>query len=413
MNARDMKAAIPTPASGAPAQASLPLAGVRIIAVEQYGAGPFGTQHLADLGAEVIKIENPNDGGDVGRVVGPHFFGPGDSHFYQSFNRNKKSITLDLKNPQGREALRRLAQDADVVFNNLRGDLPAKLGLTYEQLKDANPKIVCGHLSAYGRTGSRAAWPGYDYLMQAEAGYLSVTGEPDGPPARMGLSIIDLMTGTTAAMGILAGVIGARASGIGRDIDVSLFDVALHNLCYVGTWYLNGGPAIGREKRSSHPSLTPSQLYRTQDGWIFIMCNKEKFWGILCDCIDRPQWAEAPEYRTFKDRLANRERLTGELDAVLQTQTTGEWMKRFAGKVPAAPVYDVAQALDNDFVAEQERLLEVPHGSGTIRMIASPVRAGEHPTRRAPAMGEDTQAVLQRAGYSDEQVAALRSAGAI
>jgi crotonobetainyl-CoA:carnitine CoA-transferase CaiB-like acyl-CoA transferase len=412
MNARDPKAAIPTPAD-APASASLPLAGVRIIAVEQYGAGPFGTQHLADLGAEVIKIENPNDGGDVGRVVGPHFFGPGDSHFYQSFNRNKKSITLDLKKPQGREALRRLAQDADVVFNNLRGDLPGKLGLTYEQLKDANPKIVCGHLSAYGRTGSRAAWPGYDYLMQAEAGYLSVTGEPDGPPARMGLSIIDLMTGTTAAMGILAGVIGARASGVGRDIDVSLFDVALHNLCYVGTWYLNGGPAIGREKRSSHPSLTPSQLYRTQDGWIFIMCNKEKFWGILCDCIDRPQWAEAPEYRTFKDRLAHRERLTEELDAVLQTQTTEEWMKRFAGKVPAAPVYDVAQALDNDFVAEQERLLEIPHGNGSIRMIASPVRAGEHPTRRAPAMGEDTQAVLQRAGYSDEQVAALRSAGAI
>jgi len=393
--------------------AALPLVGVRIVAVEQYGAGPFGTQHLADLGAEVIKIENPNEGGDVGRVVGPHFFGPDDSHFYQSFNRNKKSITLDLKKPQGREVLRRLAREADVVFDNLRGDLPAKLGLTYDQLKDVNPKIVCGHLSAYGRTGSRAAWPGYDYLMQAEAGYLSVTGEPDGPPARMGLSIIDLMTGTTAAMGILAGVIGARASGIGRDIDVSLFDVALHNLCYVGTWYLNGGPAIGREKRSSHPSLTPSQLYRTQDGWIFIMCNKEKFWGVLCNAIDKPEWAEAPEYRTFKDRLAHRDRLTEELDAVLRTRTTGEWMKRFAGKVPAAPVYDIAQALDNEFVVEQERLLEIPHETGPIRMIASPVRAGEHPKRPAPAMGADTQAVLRSVDYSEEQVAALKSAGVI
>src|SRR5262245_49700330 len=293
----------------------LPRSGLRVIAVEHYGAGPFGSMMLADLGAEVIKIENPADGGDVSRSVGPHFFADGDSHFFQAFNRNKKSITLNLKHARAKDVLHRLVRGTDATFDNLRGDQPEKLGLTYAALGAVNPRIVCAHLSAYGRGGSRAAWPGYDYLMQAEAGYLSVTGEPDGPPARMGLSIIDLMTGTTAAMGILAGVIGARASGIGRDIDVSLFDVALHNLCYVGTWYLNGGPAIGREKRSSHPSLTPSQLYRTQDGWIFIMCNKEKFWGVLCNCIDKPEWAQAPEYRTFKDRLAHREQLTEELDA--------------------------------------------------------------------------------------------------
>lgn len=397
----------------AAAQAPLPLAGVRIIAVEQYGAGPFGTQHLADLGAEVIKIENPHDGGDVGRAVGPHYFGPGDSHFYQSFNRNKKSITLDLKQPQGQEVLRALAATADVVFNNLRGDLPAKLGLTYEQLKEVNPRLVCGHLSAYGRTGSRAAWPGYDYLMQAEAGYLSLTGEPDGPPARMGLSIIDLMTGTTAAMGVLAGVIGARASGVGRDIDVSLFDVSLHNLAYVATWYLNAGVAIGREPRSSHPSLTPSQLYRTGDGWIFLMCNKEKFFGVLAECIGKPQWASAPQYRTFKDRLENREQLTSELDAVLQTRTTEEWMRRFAGKVPAAPVYDVQQALDSDFVAEQQRLLDFAHPGGDIRMVASPVRAGAHPVKPAPAMGADTREILAQVGYDADAIARLRERAVI
>ena len=397
----------------AAAQAPLPLAGVRIIAVEQYGAGPFGTQHLADLGAEVIKIENPHDGGDVGRAVGPHYFGPGDSHFYQSFNRNKKSITLDLKQPQGQEVLRALAATADVVFNNLRGDLPAKLGLTYEQLKEVNPRLVCGHLSAYGRTGSRAAWPGYDYLMQAEAGYLSLTGEPDGPPARMGLSIIDLMTGTTAAMGVLAGVIGARASGVGRDIDVSLFDVSLHNLAYVATWYLNAGVAIGREPRSSHPSLTPSQLYRTGDGWIFLMCNKEKFFGVLAECIGKPQWASAPQYRTFKDRLENREQLTSELDAVLQTRTTEEWMRCFAGKVPAAPVYDVQQALDSDFVAEQQRLLDFAHPGGDIRMVASPVRAGAHPVKPAPAMGADTREILGQVGYDADAIARLRERAVI
>jgi crotonobetainyl-CoA:carnitine CoA-transferase CaiB-like acyl-CoA transferase len=391
----------------------LPLAGLRIVAVEQYGAGPFGTQHLADLGAEVIKIENPHDGGDVGRAVGPHFFGPGDSHFYQSFNRNKKSITLDLKTAGGQEVLRRLAATADVVFNNLRGDLPARLGLDYAALREVNPRLVCGHLSAYGRTGTRAAWPGYDYLMQAEAGFLSVTGEPDGPPARMGLSIIDLMTGTTAAMGLLAAVVGARASGTGRDVDVSLFDVALHTLAYVATWYLNAGKAIGREQRSSHPSLTPSQLYRTQDGWIFLMCNKEKFFGVLCDCIGRPEWATAAHYRSFKDRLAHRSRLTDELDAVLQGDTTAGWMKRFAGKVPAAPVYDIAQALDSEFVAEQERVLEFAHPSGGIRMVASPVRAGAHPTRPAPAMGADTDAVLGQAGFSATQIEAFRASGVL
>ncbi|AMD50347.1 CoA transferase [Bordetella holmesii F627] len=391
----------------------MPLAGLRIIAVEQYGAGPFGTQHLADLGAEVIKIENPRDGGDVGRSVGPYYFGPGDSHFYQSFNRNKKSITLDLKLPEGKKVLRELAAGADVVFNNLRGDLPGKLGLTYEQLKDVNPQLVCGHLSAYGRSGSRAAWPSYDYLMQAEAGYLSLTGEPDGPPARMGLSIIDLMTGTTAAMGLLAGVLGARASGQGRDIDVSLFDVALHNLAYVATWYLNAGKAIGREPRSGHPSLTPSQLYKTRDGWIFLMCNKEKFFGVLAECIGKPEWISAPHYKTFKDRLANRERLTEELDAVLQQEDTAEWMRRFAGKVPAAPVYDVQQALDSDFVREQERVLDFAHPEGDVRMVASPVRAGPHPVNPAPSMGAHTDELLRELGYDAENIDQLRQRSVI
>src|SRR5918992_3486025 len=247
----------------------LPLAGVRVLAVEQYGAGPFGTMQLADLGAEVIKIENPIEEGDFGRRVGPHFVGPNDSHFFQSFNRNKRSLTLDLKSAEGREIFLRLVAKADAVLDNLRGDQPRKLRLTYDDLKEANPRIVCAHLSAYGRGNSREAWPGFDYLMQAEAGYLSVTGEPDGPPSRMGLSIVDLMTGTTAALALVAAILGARASGVGRDVDVSLFDTALQNLCYLATWSLNEGVNPGRERRSGHPSLTPSELYRTQEGWIF------------------------------------------------------------------------------------------------------------------------------------------------
>jgi crotonobetainyl-CoA:carnitine CoA-transferase CaiB-like acyl-CoA transferase len=396
---------------------SLPLSGVRIVSVEQYGAGPFGTQHLADLGAEVIKIENFHDGGDIGRAVGPQFFGPGDSHFYEAFNRNKRSLGLDLKHPKGQEIFRKLVERSDAVFDNLRGDLPTKLGITYAQLANVNPKIVCVHLSAYGRSGSRASWPGYDYLMQAEAGYLSLTGEPDGPPARFGLSIVDLMTGTTAAMALLAGLVDAQATGKGRDLDVSLFDVALHNLAYVATWYLNGGIVTNREPRSSHPSLTPSQLCRTKDGWLFIMCNKEKFWTALADAVGKPEWATDPEYSTFAARLKNREQVTQELDAVLTTATTAEWISRLGGKVPIAPVYDVQQALENPFVAEQQLVLDFQHPEhGKIRGVASPVRLENSavlPTRAAPRLGEDTDALLEELGYAPNLIGALREQMAV
>jgi len=395
---------------------SLPLTGVRIIAVEQYGAGPFGTQHLADLGAEVIKIENPAEGGDVGRLVGPHYFGAGDSHFFEAFNRNKKSLTLNLKNPEARAVFADLVKSADATFDNLRGDLAGKLGLTYADLAAHNPRIVCAHLSAYGRTGSRAAWPGYDYLMQAEAGYLCLTGEPDGPPARFGLSIVDMMTGVTAVMGLLAGIIDARANGRGRDIDVSLFDVALANLNYVAAWYLNEGAQVKREPRSAHPSLTPSQLYRTQDGWLFVMCNKEKFWPLLAQAIGRPEWATHPDYANYKARLANRNQLTREMDEVLGTATTAEWLERLSGTVPVAPVYDLAQALDNPFVREQGRIMEAPHPArGKIRTLASPIRCPGEAEKIgiAPALGEHTRELLRGLGYAEARIDQLSKSGAL
>jgi crotonobetainyl-CoA:carnitine CoA-transferase CaiB-like acyl-CoA transferase len=390
---------------------TMPLAGLRIIAIEQYGAGPFGTQHLADLGAEVIKIENPHDGGDVGRNVGPHFFGKDNSHFFQAFNRNKKSIKLDLKHPEGKAALHALAKDADAVFNNLRGDLPKKMGLTYEALKHIRPDIVCAHLSAYGREGQRASWPGYDYLMQAEAGYLSLTGEPDGPPARFGLSMIDLMTGTTAALALVSAVLGARATGKGRDIDVSLFDVAMHNLAYLATWYLNGDHMTGRAPRSAHPSLVPSQLYQTEDGWIFIMCNKEKFWPILAEKMGHPEWSARPEFKTFKDRLTNKSQFNEMLDAEFMKDTTNNWMKKFEGIVPAAPVYDVAQALDNPFVHSRQGVINAISPDGlSVAGVAAPIRCpGESvPANAAPGLGEHTQVLLKQAGLSDQQIAFLK-----
>ena len=393
-------------------QAPLPLAGTRILSVEQYGAGPAGTVYLADLGAEVVKIENPREGGEVGRSVGPHFFGPGDSQFYQTFNRNKRSLGLDLQAAEGGAIFRDLARTADAVFDNLRGDLPKKLGLTYAQLADCNPRIVCAHLSAYGREGSRAAWPGYDYLMQAEAGHMSLTGEPDAPPARYGLSVVDLMTGVVACHGLVSAVLAARATGRGRDVDTSLFDLALFNLNYPGTWYLNAGSVQGREPRSAHPSLVPSQLYRTADGWIFVMCNKEKFWPLLAKELGHPEWADDPRFRKFPARLAHRDELTVLLDEAFSGRSTRDWLTRLGGKVPVAPVNDVAQALDNPFVVERASVQDFRYPDGrAARLIANPIRVSdaELPRRTAPALGADTEDLLREIGYDGRRIAELRS----
>lgn len=394
----------------------LPLNGVRVLAVEQYGAGPFGTMFLADQGAEVIKIENPNDGGDMSRAVGPYFFAPGDSEFFHSLNRNKKSLTLDLSRPEGQAVLHDLVRTAAAVASNLRGDVPAKLGLVYERLKGSNPKIVCAHLSAYGRSGPRADWPGFDYLMQAEAGYFSLTGEPGTPPARFGLSVVDLMSGLGLAYALLAALTAARATGAGRDIDVSLFDIALFNTCYLATWYLNEGVVTGRLPRSAHPALTPCQLYRTRDGWIYIMCNKEKFWPALCAKLERPEWIEDARFRRFPDRLRHRDLLTGMLDRELERGTTAEWLERFAGVVPAAPINDLPQALENPFVTEHGRLQTLPHPTrGSFRMVATPVRCGseEPPARPAPGLGAHTEELLQEIGYDNARIRALREARVI
>ncbi len=394
----------------------LPLDGVRVLAVEQYGAGPFGTLFLADQGAEAIKIENPNSGGDFARDVGPYFFTAEDSEFFHAYNRNKKSLTLDLSTSDGRAVFHDLVKSADAVASNLRGDVPDKLGLTYQALGKLNPTIVCAHLSAYGRTGRRAAWPGFDYLMQAEAGYFALTGEPGNPPTRMGLSVVDQMTGLALAYAVLAGVTGARATEIGRDMDVSLFDIATCNLAYPAIWYLNEGHEQTRTERSAHPVLTPCQLYKTADGWIYIMCNKEKFWPVLCDVLGRDAWACDPRFLRFKDRLHHRAVIQEMLDEVLSAQSTSLWMDRFAGVVPASALNSLSEALDNPFMAEEGRIQEVDlPGHGTYRMLNSPIRSGgaETPARPAPKLGADTDDLLAELGYDPARIKQLRSNGTV
>ncbi|GAC11026.1 CaiB/BaiF CoA transferase family protein [Paraglaciecola chathamensis] len=387
----------------------LPLDGVRIIAVEQYGAGPYGSMYLADLGAEVIKIENPAIGGDVSRQTGPFFIGENDSYFYQTFNVNKKSLTLNLKSEEGRKVFEELVRTADAVTNNLRGDQPQKLGITYEQLKQVNPKIVCGHLSAYGRDNDRASWPGYDYLMQAEAGLMSLTGEPDQAPTRFGVSMVDFMTGAVASLGLTAGILGAHRTGQGRDVDVSLFDVALHQLSYPATWYLNEQHVVQRVARSAHPATVPCQLYKTQDSFVFLMAMTDKFWDVLVDILDDEVLKE-DRFAQVAGRRENRDVLTTEIDRVLATHPTAHWLEVLKGRIPCAPVYDVPEALNNQYIRDIGMVQSVPHPHNQdMEILANPIKLdGQRLSGKAAvAMGNDTEILLKELGYSEQEITHL------
>jgi crotonobetainyl-CoA:carnitine CoA-transferase CaiB-like acyl-CoA transferase len=374
-----------------------PLEGMRVVSVEQYGAAPYGTMFLADLGAEVIKVENAETGGDPARHVGPHRLGLADSQYFQAWNLSKRSVTLDLKQAEGRQQFEALVQRADAVVNNLRGSLPASLGIDYPALKALNPAVVCLHISAYGRDNERAGWPGYDYLMQAEVGLMSLTGEPDGPPARVGASMIDTMTGMTGIVGLLSAVLRARQTGIGCDVDTCLFDVAMHQLSYSAMWYLNEGDASSRLPRSSHLSLVPVQTFPTADGWIFIMCMTEKFWRSLCDVIGRPDLPEDPRFANFPARHAHRDALTAVLDAELRQAPTTHWLQRLSGLLPVAPVHDLPEALGSDFVRANDMVRSLAHPANpALKVLANPLKIdGIRPVQAAcAALGADNAALL-------------------
>jgi crotonobetainyl-CoA:carnitine CoA-transferase CaiB-like acyl-CoA transferase len=393
-----------------------PLHGLRVLAVSQFGAGPFGTQVLADLGAEVIKIEDPAVGGDVSRYVPPWAI-EGDSLYFQSFNRGKKSVTLDLQHPEGRAVFHDLVRVSHAVYNNLRGDLPAKLGLTYAALREVNPAVVCCSLSGFGATGPRAAEPGYDYLIQGYAGYMSVTGEPDGPPGKCGVSVIDFAGGYASMLGLMVGLWDAARTGVGRDVDVSLLDTAVSMLSYFATWTLNRDWEPRRVADSGHQTLVPSQNFRTRDGWIVVFCAKEKFWEALIDALELDHLRADPRFATFTDRLAHKQELLAILAPRFLERTTEEWLARLRGRVPCAPVNTVRQALEDEQVRAREMIVEVEHPEyGTIREVASPIRTEGVAVRpaRAPRLGEHTEEVLRDVlGYGPERVAALRASGAL
>ena len=389
----------------------LPLEGVRILAISQFGAGPYSTMVLAELGAEVIKVEDPSVGGDISRSVPPYAI-EHDSLYFQSFNRNKKSLTLNLRTKEGREILEKLAGISHAVFNNLRGDQVSKLGLNYASLKHANPKIVCCSLTGFGTAGPQAAEPGYDYLMQAYAGYMSLTGDPEGPPAACGVSVIDHAAGFAAVLGLVAAVYAAEKTGKGRDVEVSLFDTAFSMLTYLAMWNLNRDYEPVRRTGSAHQTLVPAQTFATRDGYLVIFCAKEKFWEELCSTMELEHLMSDERFASFAQRFKNRELVVSTLQEKFRTKTTDEWMKDLRGRVPCAPVNDLSCALHGSLLADREMIIETQHPSfGKIRQVASPIKlpgtSMDH--CRGPQLGEHTTEILKRyLEYDDKSIADLR-----
>ena len=392
-----------------------PLEDVRIIAVEQYGAGPWGSVHLADLGAEIIKIEEPKSGGDVGRYVPPYAEGE-DSLFFEVFNRNKKSLSLDLTTESGRAVFEDLVRTADAVYSNLRGDVPAKIGITYDDLKHINPKIVCCSLSGFGMTGPRQKEPGYDYILQGLGGWMDVTGEPDGPPTKSGLSMVDYSGGFIAAISLLAGIHAAQRDGVGMDCDVSLYDTAVAMLTYPGIWALNTDFVPQRTRHSAHPSLVPFQVFQTKDAWIVVGCAKEKFWQRLAPVLGHPEWATDEKYATFAARERNKVELLASLEEIFLTRTASEWLAElYPAGIPCGPINSVREALAEEHTQARGLIVDVEHPRwGTVKHPRTAVNVGPATTehRRAPQRNEDFEYVMELLDYQPEQIADSVKSGA-
>ena len=391
---------------------NLPLEGISIVAVEQYGAGPWGTMILADLGAEIIKIENPHTKGDIARYVPPHTVNE-DSIYFQSFNRNKLGMTLDLTHSRAHEILHPLVLKSDAVFNNLRGDLPKKLGLDYSSLKDVNPAIVCCSLSAFGREGFRAHEPGYDYLMQGYTGWMSITGEPDGSPQKSGLPMVDLSGGAMAAIGLLSALMRSKSTGKGCDVDVNLFDNAISHLSFIAAWHLTKGYQPKRFPDSSHPSMIPSQVLPTKDGWLVVMCAKNKFYQNLVSILGVPELASDDRFADYEDRLKNRDVLIPILKEMSKKKTTSQWLGLLKGNVPCAPVNTVEEAFKDPQTLQDDMVIDVEHPDfGKVRQVAGPIKFSDaNKTHvKAPKLGEHTDKILgEKLGFTQSEIDNLRN----
>ena len=396
---------------------SQPLAGVRILELSQAIAGPFAARTLGDLGAEIIKVEQPGVG-DMSRRMGPHFLG-GESAYYLNFNRNKRGITLDLRKPEGRQVFYRLTGVSDVVFDAFRPTALPRLGLDYDSLKLANPTIISCSLSAFGQEGPYRDRPGFDGIVQAMGGGMSVTGREGEPPVFMGFPVGDLVGGYVAALGIASALYGRRETGEGRRLDISLLDVQVALQGHLGQFYLVSGQ-IPKPIGSSHPANLPVGAYQTKDGsYIQVHCASQEFAMRLLEMVSSEVAGKEglfadPRFATQSDRMANREALDRVLSEAFGTKDRQEWVELCEKwSVPGGPVNNIAEALADPQVLLRDMVVEMDHPvAGHYKTVGNPIKSGE-PDRFSPppTLGQDTEDVLgELLGYKSSQIQELRDA---
>lgn len=369
-----------------------PLAGIRVLEVGHILAGPFGGMLLADLGADVIKIE-PIEG-DLSRQVGSQFVGEHNVYF-ASINRNKRSVYIDLTTAEGRTELGALAVTAHALLVNMRPSTIRKLGLDYESMRHFNPKIVCVALTGYGLDGPAAEWPAFDYVIQAITGVASLTGEPDGPPTLAGYSAIDNSAGIMAALGLVSKVL----EGKGGQVDVSLFDTILSQLNYKAAAYLNGGGAPARQPLGAHNFYVPAQLFETASGYLALFVTRDDVWRRLCGAIDRRDWAHDPRFETMHARFENRAELLDALAARLVQAPAVEWEGRLRPLgIPAGAVRELGEALDGDLVRSRGMVVSIETADGPVQVMGSPIRFDGAKTDYSapPHLHEHTRDLLGR-----------------
>ncbi|MCX7141805.1 MAG: CoA transferase [Proteobacteria bacterium] len=368
-----------------------PLSGIVILEIGHMLAGPYCGMLLADLGAEVIKIEPPE--GDIARRVSPHTVGSHNAYF-ASLNRSKKSVVLDLASAAGQSALRALAARANALITNLRPSAIRKLGLTYDALKDSNPKLVCVALTGYGLEGSYADRPAYDYVIQALTGVMAITGEPGGPPAKTGYSAVDNSAGMMGALGLLAKIV----EGKGGQIDLSMYDVMLSQLNYLAGAWLNAGERAERMPRSAHPYIVPAQIFETSDGWLVVFISHDDFWRRFCGEVGRPEWLTDERFATMAARRSNRDAVLAALEPLFLGDSTASWSARLAPLgVVVAPVETLEQALASDLVREREMVVQIECAGGAIRAVGNPIRIAGAQRRFGPPplLGEHNALLLE------------------
>lgn len=378
-------------------------------------SGPFATMTLADLGADVIKIEQPGTGDDT-RQWGPPFQG-GEAAYFLSVNRNKRSLAVDLKTADGLQIVQELARRADVVVENFRPGTAARLGVGYEDLSRENPGLVYASISGYGQTGPDAERAGYDAIAQARSGIMSVTGEADGPPVRVGVSSADLVAGMWASIGILAALHEKQRTGAGQWVDISLLDGSVSWLTYVSSGYFASGE-IPKRYGSAHPTIAPYQAFPTADGFVMVAVGNDSLWRKYAAAIGRQDLAEDERFASNPSRVAWRETLIPLLERVMRTRTTGDWVATLDDSgVPVGPIQTVDQALLDPQVLARNMVSELVHPTaGPMKVVGCPVRLTRTPpsVRTAPPLlGQETDDILGELGLSADRIRSLRTSGAV